>query len=288
VDPGWLPGGYLGVDVFFGISGFLITHLLVAEHRRDGRIGLGGFWRRRAVRLLPELLLVLCACAVAARLTAGRGTGIGDGLRGDTLASLAFVNNWWQIHQGADYFHHFGSPPLLQHLWSLSVEEQFYLVWPLLLAVLLPLARGRRRPPLTGALAVLAAGGATVSLWRMHALGPGAAGGSRAYFGTDSHCGALLAGCAAALALPALARYAGRSPRHGTGRLRRARPGRRRDVRVGLRGGRRGHHGGVRGLRGRRGTATAGHGAAAAARPALLRAVPVALAGHRHRERPVA
>ncbi len=220
VHPGWLPGGYLGVDVFFGISGFLITHLLVGEHRRTGRIALAGFWRRRALRLLPELLLVLAACAATARLTAGLGTGIGDGLRGDTLASLAFVNNWWQIHQGADYFHHFGSPPLLQHLWSLSVEEQFYLVWPLLLAALLPLRRGRR---MTAALlALLAAGGAAVSLWRMHALGPGASGGSRAYFGTDSHCGALLAGCAAALALPALARYADRLPHRGRDAVRTA------------------------------------------------------------------
>lgn len=220
VHPGWLPGGYLGVDAFFGISGFLITHLLVAEHRRTGRIALAGFWRRRALRLLPELLLVLAACAATARLTAGLGTGIGDGLRGDTLASLAFVNNWWQIHQGADYFHHFGSPPLLQHLWSLSVEEQFYLVWPLLLAALLPLRRGRR---MTAALlALLAAGGAAVSLWRMHALGPGATGGSRAYFGTDSHCGALLAGCAAALALPVLARYADRLPHRGRAAVRTA------------------------------------------------------------------
>ncbi|SEG76598.1 peptidoglycan-N-acetylmuramate O-acetyltransferase [Actinacidiphila yanglinensis] len=223
VDPSWLPGGYLGVDVFFGISGFLITHLLVAEHRRNGRIGLGGFWRRRALRLLPELLLVLTACALVGRLAAGRGTGIGDGLRDDTLASLAFANNWWQIHQGADYFHHFGSPPLLQHLWSLSVEEQFYLAWPLLLAALLPLARGRRaRAAVTAVLAVLAAGGAAASLWRMHALGPGAAGGSRAYFGTDSHCGALLAGCAAALALPALTRAAARLPRRGRAAVRTA------------------------------------------------------------------
>jgi peptidoglycan/LPS O-acetylase OafA/YrhL len=212
VDPGWLPGGYLGVDVFFGISGFLITHLLVTEHQRHGRIALAGFWRRRAVRLLPELLLVLVACAITARLTATDGTGIGDGLRGDTVASLAFVNNWWQIHQGADYFHHLGSPPLLQHLWSLSVEEQFYLLWPLLLAACLPLARGGRRPWLTTVLAALATGGAAASLWRMRALGHGAAGVSRAYFGTDSHSGALLAGCAAALLLPALARLARRLP----------------------------------------------------------------------------
>ena len=215
VNPHWLPGGYHGVDVFFGISGFLITHLLLAEHRRNGRITLGGFWHRRAVRLLPELLLVLLACAVTARLTTGDGTGIGDGLRGDTLASLAFVNNWWQIHQGTDYFHHLGTPPLLQHLWSLSVEEQFYLLWPLLLAALLPLARARRRSWPTAVLGVLAAAGAAASLRHMGALGHHPAGVSRAYFGTDSHSGALLAGCAAALLLPALSYLGRRLPGRG-------------------------------------------------------------------------
>lgn len=212
VGPGWLPGGYLGVDVFFGISGFLITHLLVTEHREHGRIALAGFWRRRAVRLLPELLLVLAACAVTARLTARGGSGLGDGLRGDTLASLAFVNNWWQVHQGADYFHHLGVPPLLQHLWSLSVEEQFYLLWPLLLAAALPLAHRQHRARVTTCLAGLAACGAVASLWRMHTLGGRPSGVSRAYFGTDSHSGALLAGCAAALLLPALTRLARHRP----------------------------------------------------------------------------
>ncbi|MEV7472020.1 acyltransferase family protein, partial [Streptomyces kronopolitis] len=212
VHPTSLPGGYLGVDVFFGISGFLITHLLVAEHRGQSRIALAGFWRRRAVRLLPELLLVLAACAVTARLTAPGDSGLGDGLRGDALASLMFVNNWWQIHRGADYFHHLGIPPLLQHLWSLSVEEQFYLLWPLVLAVLLPLACGRRRARVVACLAGLAACGAAASLWRMHALGGRPSGVSRAYFGTESHSGALLAGCAAALLLPALTRLARHRP----------------------------------------------------------------------------
>ncbi len=215
VAPGWLPGGYVGVDVFFGISGFLITHLLLAEQLRDGRIALGGFWRRRAVRLLPELLLVLVACGVAARLTAGDGTGVGNGLRGDAASSLGFANNWWQIHEGDDYFHHLGTPPLLQHLWSLGVEEQFYVVWPLLLAVLLPLARGRRRPALRAVLGVAAAAGAAASLWRMRVVGHGTSGVARAYFGTDTHSGALLAGCAAALLLPALAWVAGHLPRRG-------------------------------------------------------------------------
>jgi peptidoglycan/LPS O-acetylase OafA/YrhL len=215
VHSGWLPGGYIGVDVFFGISGFLITHLLLGEQMRAGRIALGGFWRRRAVRLLPELLLVLVAGGVTARLTAGDGTGLGDGLRGDAASSLGFVNNWWQIHEGDDYFHHLGTPPLLQHLWSLGVEEQFYLVWPLLLAVVLPLARGRRQPWLRTALGLAAAGGAVASLWRMRTVGHGTAGVARAYFGTDTHSGALLAGCAAALLLPALDRVAGRLPRRG-------------------------------------------------------------------------
>ncbi len=219
VRAAWLPGGYLGVDVFFGISGFLITYLLVAEHGRRGRIALRGFWRRRAVRLLPELLLVLLACAVTARLAGGGDTGLGDGLRGDAVASLLFCGNWWQIHQGADYFHHLGTPPLLQHLWSLSVEEQFYLVWPLLLALCLRLGRpvrGRRRSWPAAALGIAALGGAAASLWRMHVLAAHGAGGvSRAYFGTDAHSGALLAGCAAALLLPTLRRLADRLPRRG-------------------------------------------------------------------------
>ncbi|GDX14573.1 putative peptidoglycan O-acetyltransferase YrhL [Actinomycetes bacterium] len=142
----WLGGGFLGVEVFFVISGFLITSLLIAESERDGRINLKQFWLRRARRLLPALwlllLLVAVYCSLFERDTLGN-------LRGDIVAALVYGFNWFQIWVGTSYFTAFDFVPL-RHLWSLAVEEQFYVLWPVLMLVMLRL--GRRKLPIVGVL----------------------------------------------------------------------------------------------------------------------------------------
>ncbi len=152
----WLPGGFLGVEVFFVISGYLITLLLVAEQERSGRVDLGRFWMRRARRLLPALFVMLFLVVVYTALF--RNDALGQ-LRGDVIAGLAYVSNWYQIWVGAGYTASGDFAPL-RHLWSLAVEEQFYLVWPLVMAALLKM--GPRRVAraatwmLAGALAITA------------------------------------------------------------------------------------------------------------------------------------
>src|SRR3954470_17107381 len=125
--PSTLAGGWLGVDMFFVLSGFLITSLLLAEHARGGRINLRRFYARRARRLLPALFLLLAGLAVVARLAPGMA-GFAD-FRGDGAAALAYIANWHFIAAGASYFDAFAPSPL-RHLWSLAIEEQFYFVWP--------------------------------------------------------------------------------------------------------------------------------------------------------------
>jgi peptidoglycan/LPS O-acetylase OafA/YrhL len=129
----WLPGGFLGVEVFFVISGYLITLLLIAEKERTGRIHLGHFWLRRARRLLPALFVMLFL--LISYTTIFRSDALGK-LRGDVLAGVFYVSNWYQIWVGAGYSSTGDFAPL-RHLWSLAVEEQFYLVWPLVMVVLL-------------------------------------------------------------------------------------------------------------------------------------------------------
>ncbi|MFD0823325.1 acyltransferase family protein, partial [Micromonospora zhanjiangensis] len=136
-----LPGGFLGVDAFFVLSGFLITSLLLAEHRATGRLDLVAFWGRRVRRLLPALLVVLVvALLVSRRLLPATEIGA---LRWDALAALGYVANWRMADRDGDYFAATGSPSPLQHTWSLGIEEQFYLLWPVLVAVLLGWAAGR-------------------------------------------------------------------------------------------------------------------------------------------------
>jgi peptidoglycan/LPS O-acetylase OafA/YrhL len=136
---GWARGGYLGVDLFFVLSGFLITTLLLEEWVGTGRVDLGAFWGRRARRLLPALFLVVLALAlylICNAVWGGPGAnGLIDlsGLRGDAVATLLYVNNWHLIFAHQSYFAQFSTPSPLQHTWSLAIEEQFYLVWPLLL-----------------------------------------------------------------------------------------------------------------------------------------------------------
>jgi peptidoglycan/LPS O-acetylase OafA/YrhL len=185
---GELRGGFLGVDVFFVISGFLITRLLLAERERTGTVALGAFWRRRFKRLVPALLVVLVAVAVAAKawLPAWRMSGI----RNDALGALFYVANWHFVLGGTSYFADQAGLSPLRHTWSLAIEEQYYLLWPLLVVGMLAVARARGRRAV-GAFA--AVGMVASAVW----MGVAAARGfdlSRVYFGTDTRAFALFAG----------------------------------------------------------------------------------------------
>jgi peptidoglycan/LPS O-acetylase OafA/YrhL len=139
-DLTWISGGFLGVDVFFVLSGFLITSLILEEFDRSGRIDFAKFYFGRARRLLPALVLLLAAVAVAAAFVYRDAA---SQVRSDTIASLFYVNNWWYVVSEGSYFEFIGRPPLLKHLWSLAVEEQFYLAWPAI-AYLVARRMGRR------------------------------------------------------------------------------------------------------------------------------------------------
>lgn len=192
-DLTWISGGYLGVDVFFVLSGFLITTLILEEYDRSGGIDFAKFYLGRARRLLPALILMLAVVAVAAAFFY---RDVASQVRADTIASIFYVNNWWYILNDSSYFEFIGRPPLLKHLWSLAVEEQFYLVWPAV-AYLVMKRAGRRGVRITAlVLAVLS------TIW-MITLSvsngfPDYADPSRAYFGTDSHAMGLLIGAALA------------------------------------------------------------------------------------------
>ena len=192
LDPDWLPGGFLGVDIFFVISGFLITTLLVRERERDGSIDLRGFWTRRARRLLPALLVVVPACILIARTVEA---DLLVGIRRQALGALTFSTNWLEIANGSDYFHS-TSPQLFMNFWSLAVEEQFYLAWPLVTIVLLA---ARRHLGLSwgvlGAL-VLSVGVGSALLM---ALRYDPADVTRVYYGTDTHLVGLMLGAAMAM-----------------------------------------------------------------------------------------
>jgi peptidoglycan/LPS O-acetylase OafA/YrhL len=193
-DVAWARAGYLGVDAFFVLSGFLITTLLLAEWQTSRTIDLLSFWRRRARRLLPALFLVLGAVALFA-VTWAPADMLGA-LRGDAFATLAYVANWRFITSSDSYFAQFSSPSPLQHVWSLAIEEQFYLVWPVVFLILLRVTRGSRRA-LIGITASLAAASALL----MAVLFTPGADPSRVYYGTDTRAQSLLIGAALALVL---------------------------------------------------------------------------------------
>lgn len=138
----WLGGGFLGVEVFFVISGYLITLLLIAERERQGNVSLGNFWLRRARRLLPALFTLLISTAVYCALFDRDRLGM---LRGDVVAGVSYVSNWFQVWSGSSYTTEFAFAPL-RHLWSLAVEEQFYIVWPLVMFLLLRRLRAKTLP----------------------------------------------------------------------------------------------------------------------------------------------
>lgn len=190
----WLPGGFLGVDVFFVLSGFLITSLLLIELDRTGRVDLGKFYVRRARRLLPALFAVLLTCAI---LVAFIATDVAAGFRHDLPGALLYYSNWLNIFSETSYFEFIGRPPMLKHLWSLAVEEQYYLIWPILI-MLAYRVRGAK------AVAVVALSGAALSTVAM-VVGslllemPTANDPSRLYFGTDTHSMGVFVGAALAV-----------------------------------------------------------------------------------------
>ena len=188
-----LTGGYLGVDLFFVLSGFLITSLLLAEWQTDGTISLAGFWLRRARRLLPALVGVLAGVAVYAAVWA-EARELGR-IRSDALATLGYVANWRAIFTGNGYWDVFAAPSPLEHTWSLAIEEQFYLVWPLAVLTILWVRRGSPRAVLTVSLVLAAAS----SAWMMMSYSPGA-DPERVYLGTDTRGAAILFGAALAAA----------------------------------------------------------------------------------------
>jgi peptidoglycan/LPS O-acetylase OafA/YrhL len=207
-DHGGIPGvhgGFIGVDIFFVLSGFLITSLLFDELGRSGRIDLAGFWTRRARRLLPAVVVMVLAVSVARELFPQDAVA---GLRDDAIAALFWVANWSLVAHKNDYFTQGGTSSPLQHTWSLGVEEQYYFVWPLLLialAVLLAAGAKRRgtQPTLSKvrlAVVVLAAAGALASAIAAIVL-TSEASLDRVYFGTDTRAQALLAGAASSALL---------------------------------------------------------------------------------------
>src|SRR4051794_20249721 len=149
--PDLVPGGYVGVDVFFAVSGFLITSMLVEELVGSGRIALTAFWARRARRILPAALVTLLACAVGTMLLVP--THRWDAFLTEIATSAAYVENWQLAHAAVDYFAKADGISPVQHYWSLSVEEQFYLVWPLLLLAAVGVTHGRSARVRLGALA---------------------------------------------------------------------------------------------------------------------------------------
>ncbi|MGK0273840.1 MAG: peptidoglycan/LPS O-acetylase OafA/YrhL [Ilumatobacter sp.] len=186
---GHLQGGFLGVDMFFTLSGYLITRLLLAEHETSGTVSFAAFWSRRAWRLFPALYALLAVLCVYAAFVASPVEL--DDLRGAGIASLLFVANWWFIARDAGYWDQFVAPSPLEHVWSLAIEQQFYVVWPLVVAVALRCGRKAN-----GLLAVTAALVGASTIW-LAVLSRSDV--SRAYFGSGSRSGSILVGAALAI-----------------------------------------------------------------------------------------
>jgi peptidoglycan/LPS O-acetylase OafA/YrhL len=198
----WLGGGFLGVELFFVLSGFLITSLLVGEWLERGGIALRRFWGRRARRLLPALVVLIVVIGVV--YTSAGTTQVVPGLFGDGLAALLYYSNWHEIAAGGSYFVASGPISPFKHTWSLAIEEQFYAVWPLLVLGVLWIV-GRRRssgPPTRRSLWVLfgvAVAGVVASALVSGVLTADGASTDRVYYGTDSRATGLLAGAALAI-----------------------------------------------------------------------------------------
>jgi peptidoglycan/LPS O-acetylase OafA/YrhL len=196
---GWASGGLLGVGVFFTLSGYLITDLLLAQ-REQGRLRLADFWRARARRLLPALFLMLLVVSIWVSIADRSQMGA---VRGQVFAAALYISNWWQSFQHISYFARFGPPSPLNHLWSLSIEEQFYVLWPWLLLLGVHFVRERRRSvPVRPRLAAWTLLLALVSALEMAILFRPTFDPSRIYYGTDTRAFGLLLGAALAMVWP--------------------------------------------------------------------------------------
>ena len=205
-DLRWMPGGFLGVEVFFVLGGYLITTLLLREWDRRGKIDLKAFWRRRVCRLFPATLALIAATLV---LTAIWLPDAAASLRGDALAAVGYLSNWRLIWTQRPYFAAMGRPPLLRHLWALAVEAQFYLLWPLLFIMIGRICRPNAKshspakPKRTRyGILIAALAGATISAAWMAVLYRPGTDPSRVYYGTDTRLAGLLIGAALACVWP--------------------------------------------------------------------------------------
>ena len=190
----WIPGGFLGVDLFFVISGYVITRLLLDSIAQSGGLDLRGFYIARARRLLPALLFTVVTTTIAIGIWAP------DTIKRfvtDMPFALTGTMNWWLVAREQDYFESIGRPPLLQHTWSLAVEAQFYLVWPLILYFILK-KLGKNRIPFA-ALLIAAASGITLLIVSLSLDASSSSDVSHIYFGTDTHSIGLFLGAALAV-----------------------------------------------------------------------------------------
>ena len=190
----WIPGGFLGVDLFFVISGYVITRLLLDSIEQSGGLDLRGFYLARARRLLPALLFTVITTTIAIGIWAP------DTIKRfitDLPFALTGTMNWWLVAKEQDYFESIGRPPLLQHTWSLAVEAQFYLVWPLILYFILK-RLGKNRIPFA-ALLIAAASGIALLIVSLSIDASNSSDVSHIYFGTDTHSIGLFLGAALAV-----------------------------------------------------------------------------------------
>ncbi len=194
LDFSWIPGGFLGVDLFFVISGYVITRLLLDSIQRSGGLDLRAFYAARFRRLLPPLLFMIFVTTIIV------GFWAPDTMRrflGDAPFSIFGAMNWWLIFRETDYFESIGRPALLQHTWSLGVEAQFYVVWPLILLLVLRYF-GKKRIPFA-ALLIAITSGITLLIVSLQVDGSDASKVSHVYFGTDTHSIGLFLGAALAV-----------------------------------------------------------------------------------------
>jgi peptidoglycan/LPS O-acetylase OafA/YrhL len=190
----WIPGGFLGVDLFFVISGYVITRMLLDSIAQSGGLDLRGFYLARLRRLLPALLFMLTTTVIAVGIWAPDTI---KRLLIDTPFALTGTINWWLVANEQDYFESIGRPPLLQHTWSLAVEAQFYLIWPLILYFILK-KFGKKHIPVA-ALSIAAASGIALLLVSVSIDAANASKVSHVYFGTDTHSIGLFLGAALAV-----------------------------------------------------------------------------------------